>query len=79
MLSLNLPLEMEDHIIQSAKEANISYNEFIQRAIESFLHDQRIKNYKKDLELLKQGKLKLLSSEEVFGNVRKRLKNGNHI
>ena len=71
MLSLNLPLEMEDHIIQSAKEANISYNEFIQRALESFLHEQRIKNYKKDLELLKQGKLKLLSSEEVFDSIDK--------
>lgn len=40
-------------------------------ALERLLHEQRIQNYKADLELLEQGKLETLTADEVFGRVRK--------
>ena len=43
--------------------------------IENFViktaHKQRIQNYKNDIKLIREGKMKMYSAEEVFGEVRK--------
>ena len=71
---IDLPKEEENLVINEANRENISHSELIARALVRLAEEQRIQNYKNDIELIKQGKLKMLSAEEVFGNVRKRLK-----
>ena len=73
MLTINLPKEVENFVIKAAHKEQISESELIQRALQSFLHEQRIQNYKNDIELLRQGKLKVYSAEEAFGKVREML------
>lgn len=70
-LSINLPKEVENFVIKTAQKEQISESELIQRALQSFLHEQRIQNYKNDIKLIRQGKMKVYSTEEVFGEVRK--------
>ena len=71
---IDLPKEVENFVINEANRENTSHSELIARALVRLAEEQRIQNYKNDIELIKQGKLKMLSAEEVFGNVRKRLK-----
>lgn len=73
-MTIDLPKEVENFVISEADKENISHSELIQRALAHLVHEKRIQNYKNDIELIKQGKMKMLSAEEVFGNVRKRLK-----
>lgn len=73
-MTIDLPKEVENFVISEASRENISHSELIQRALAHLAHEKRIQNYKNDIELIKQGKMKMLSAEEVFGNVRKRLK-----
>lgn len=73
-MTIDLPKEVENFIISEADKENISHSELIQRALERLADEKRIQNYKNDIELIKQGKMKMLSAEEVFGNVRKRLR-----
>lgn len=73
-MTIDLPKEVENFVISEADKENISHSELIQRALARFAEEKRIQNYKNDIELIKQGKMKMLSAEEVFGNVRKRLK-----
>lgn len=72
-LTINLPKEVENFVIKAANKEQISESEFIQRALASFLHEQRIQNYKNDIELIRQGKMKMYSAEEAFGKVREML------
>ena len=74
MLTLSLPQEVEKFIIQTAEQEQITHSELILRALECFLHEKRIQNYKADIELLEQGKLKTYTADEVFGAIKKRLK-----
>lgn len=74
IMTIDLPKEVENFVISEADKENISHSELIQRALARFAEEKRIQNYKNDIELIKQGKMKMLSAEEVFGNVRKRLK-----
>ena len=69
MLTLTLPQEVEKFIIQTAEQEQITHSELILRALECFLHEKRIQNYKADIELHKQGKLKMLTGDEVFGDI----------
>lgn len=71
---IDLPKEVENFVISEANREQITHSELIQRALAHLAHEIRIQNYKNDIELIKQGKMKMLSAEEVFGNVRKRLK-----
>lgn len=71
LLLRDLPKELENFIIQTANEKQISPSEVVQRAFEAYLHELRIQNYKNDIELIKQGKMQGLTAEEVFGDVRK--------
>lgn len=71
LLLRDLPKELENFIIQTANEKQISQSEVVQRAFEAYLHELRIQNYKNDIELIKQGKMQGLTAEEVFGDVRK--------
>lgn len=73
-LMITLPQEVENFIIKTAHKEQITQSELIQRALQSLLHEQRIQNYKNDLKLIEQGKIKTLTADEVFSNVRKRLK-----
>lgn len=68
---IDLPKEVENFVISEASRENISHSELIQRALAHLALERRIQNYKNDIELIKQGKMKMLSAEEVFGNVRK--------
>lgn len=70
-MTIDLPKEVENFIISEADKENISHSELIQRALARLADEKRIQNYKNDIELIKQGKMKMLSAEEVFGNVRK--------
>lgn len=70
-LSINLPKEVENFVIKAAQKEQISESELIQRALQSFLHEQRIQNYKNDIELLRQGKMKVYSEKEAFEIIRK--------
>ena len=70
-LTIDLPQEVENFVISEASRENISHSELIARALVRLAEEQRIQNYKNDIELIKQGKLKMLSAEEVFGNVEK--------
>lgn len=72
-MTIELPKEVENFVISEANKENISHSELIARALARLAEEQRIQNYKNDIELIKQGKMKMLSAEEVFGNVRKRL------
>ena len=74
MLTIDLPKEIENFIISETSKEKISHSELIQKALAHLALEKRIQNYKNDIELIKQGKMKMLSAEEVFGNVRKRLK-----
>lgn len=74
MLTIDLPKEVENFVISEASKENISHSELIQKALARLADERRIQNYKNDIELIKQGKMKMLSAEEVFGNVRKRLR-----
>ena len=69
MLTLTLPQEVENFIIQTAEQEQITHSELILRALECFLHEKRIQNYKNDIELLEQGGLKTLTADEVFGDI----------
>lgn len=71
MLTIDLPKEVEFQLIQTAKEKQITHSQLVEMALERLLHEQRIQNYKADLELLEQGKLETLTADEVFGRVRK--------
>ena len=71
MLTLSLPKEVENLLIQTAEEEQISQAELVEKALQRYAHAQRIQNYKNDIELAKQGKLQELSADEVFGEVRK--------
>ena len=71
MLTIDLPKEVEFQLIQAAKEKQITHSQLVEMALERLLHEQRIQNYKADLELLEQGKLETLTADEVFGRVRK--------
>ena len=73
-MTIDLPKEVENFVISEASRENISHSELIQRALARLADERRIQNYKNDIELIKQGKMKMLSAEEVFGNVRKRLR-----
>lgn len=68
---IDLPKEVENFVISEASRENISHSELIQRALAHLAHERRIQNYKNDIELIKQGKMKMLSAEEVFDNVQK--------
>ena len=70
-LTIDLPQEVENFVINEASRENISHSELIARALMRLAEEKRIQNYKNDIELIKQGKLKMLSAEEVFGNVEK--------
>ena len=70
-MTIDLPKEVENFVISEASKENISHSELIQKALAHFALEKRIQNYKNDIELIKQGKMKMLSAEEVFGNVRK--------
>ena len=74
MLTLSLPKEVENLLIQTAQEEQISQAELIEKALQRYAHAQRIQNYKNDIELLEQGKLKTYTADEVFGAIKKRLK-----
>ena len=74
MLTLSLPQEVENFIIQTAEQEQITHSELILRALECFLCEKRIQNYKNDIELLEQGKLKTYTADEVFGAIKKRLR-----
>ena len=74
MLTLSLPKEVENLLIQTAQEEQISQAELIEKALQRYAHAQRIQNYKNDIELLEQGKLKTYTGDEVFGAIKKRLK-----
>lgn len=71
MLTIDLPKEVEFQLIQTAKEKQITHSQLVEMALERLLHEQRIQRYKADLELFRQGKLKTLTADEVFGRVRK--------
>ncbi len=71
MLTIDLPKEVENFVISEASRENISHSELIQRALARLADERRIQNYKNDIELIKQGKMKMLGAEEVFGNVRR--------
>lgn len=73
-LMITLPQEIENFIIKTAHKEQITQSELIQRALISFLNEQNIQNYKDDLKLIEQGKIKPLTADEIFSNVRKRLK-----
>ena len=73
MLTIDLPKEVEFQLIQTAKEKQITHSQLVEMALERLLHEQRIQNYKADLELLEQGKLETLTADEVFSRVRKRI------
>ena len=45
-LTINLPKEVENFVIKTAYQERISESELIQRALQSFLHEQRIQNSK---------------------------------
>ena len=70
-MTIDLPKEVENFVISEANRENISHSELIQKALAHLALEKRIQNYKNDIELIKQGKMKMLSAEEVFGNVRK--------
>ena len=70
-MTIDLPKEVENFVISEANRENISHSELIQKALAHLAIEKRIQNYKNDIELIKQGKMKMLSAEEVFGNVRK--------
>ena len=74
MLTLSLPKEVENLLIQTAEAEQISQAELVEKALQRYAHTQRIQNYKNDIELAKQGKLKTLTGDEVFGAIRRRLK-----
>ena len=74
MLTLSLLKEVENLLIQTAQEEQISQAELIEKALQRYAHAQRIQNYKNDIELLEQGKLKTYTADEVFGAIKKRLR-----
>ena len=74
MLTLSLPKEVENLLIQTAEEEQISQAELVEKALQRYAHAQRIQNYKNDIELIDQGKMKLYTGDEVFGAIRRRLK-----
>lgn len=65
-LTINLPKEVENFVIKTAYQERISESELIQRALQSFLHEQRIQNYKDDIKLIREGKMKMYNEKEVF-------------
>ena len=65
-LTINLPKEVENFVIKTAYQVRISESELIQRALQSFLHEQRIQNYKDDIKLIREGKMKMCNEKEVF-------------
>lgn len=65
-LTINLPKEVENFVIKTAYQERISESELIQRALQSFLHEQRIQNYKDDINLIREGKMKMYNEKEVF-------------
>lgn len=73
MLTIDLPKEAEKFVIDEANRENISHSEVIQIALSHLALERRIQNYKNDIELIRQGKMRLLSADEVFNNVRKRI------
>ncbi len=64
--TINLPKEVENFVIKTAYQERISESELIQRALQSFLHEQRIQNYKDDIKLIREGKMKMYNEKEVF-------------
>ena len=71
MLTLSLPKEVENLLIQTAEAEQISQAELVEKALQRYAHAQRIQNYKNDIELIDQGKMKLYTGDEVFDDVRK--------
>lgn len=65
-LTINLPEEVENFVIKTAYQERISESELIQRALQSFLHEQRIQNYKDDIKLIREGKMKMYNEKEIF-------------
>ena len=65
-LTINLPKEVEKFVIKTAYQERISESELIQRALQSFLHEQRIQNYKDDIKLIREGKMTMYNEKEVF-------------
>lgn len=64
--TINLPKEVENFVIKTAYQERISESELIQRALQSFLHEQRIQNYKDDIKLIREGKMKMYNEKEIF-------------
>lgn len=65
-LTINLPKEVENFVIKTAYQEKISESELIQKALQSFLHEQRIQNYKDDIKLIREGKMKMYNEKEFF-------------
>ncbi|MCW0185598.1 hypothetical protein OJP00_03290 [Campylobacter lari] len=70
---LELSRESEHFLTNYCKDNNLSQKEVLELALTYLEHKIRIEDYKKDIELYKQGKLKTYTSDEVFSKVRSKI------
>ena len=72
-MSLEFSKDRQNFLTNYCKDNNLSEKEVLELALSYLEHKIRIDNYKKDIELYKQGKLKTYTSDEVFSKIRAKI------
>ena len=72
--TININDEAAFYLKKAAQSEKLEVEDFIIKALRSYIDERRIQGYKEDIELLKQGKLKTYTAEEVFGEIERHIK-----
>ena len=72
--TININDEAAFYLKKAAQSEKLEVEDFIIKALRSYIDERRIQGYKEDIELLKQGKLKTYTLDEGFAEIERRLK-----
>ena len=67
--TININDEAAFYLKKAAESEKLEVEDFIIKALRSYIDERRIQGYKEDIELLKQGKLKTYTLDEGFAEI----------
>ena len=67
--TININDEAAFYLKKAAQSEKLEVEDFIIKALRSYIDERRIQGYKEDIELLKQGKLKTYTLDESFAEI----------